>query len=447
MISLIFAQGCEFKLLPKITKLAYRILMHAFESHRQWNAVKEVYSKLRAKGFTALLAGGCVRDLIMGRTPNDFDIATNATPDQASELFPNALMVGKEFGVTIIPYDRFHVEVATFRVDGSYKDGRRPESVKFSTPEEDSRRRDFTVNALFYDLENKKVIDYVGGEADIKAKIIRAVGEPEKRFEEDKLRLLRAVRFAAQLDFEIAPETFTAVKKLHSTVTIVAAERIRDELVKLVKTPSADRGYELLLQSGLGDSIFPELKAAWEFPSSRSKTISHLRGGAASAEIGFLNLFYEASTVVGVDVIRDLLKRLKASNQEIDTVIWALKNKTLIIDSSSIREALLIRALATPYAETAEAFFDSDVGAMGVDRATHEKSKVLREKLKSTALQNTRELPERFITGDDLQKLGVPKGPKLGEFLEEAFNLQLESKLKSRDETLSWVISKKSEYR
>ena len=416
--------------------------MHAFESHRQWNAVKEAYSKLKTAGFQALLAGGCVRDLIMGRTPNDFDIATNATPDQVAAIFPKALLVGREFGVTIIPVEDYKIEIATFRVDGSYKDGRRPDSVTFSTPEEDAKRRDFTVNALFYDLDQKKVVDYVGGEADIKAKLIRAVGEPEKRFSEDKLRLLRAVRFAAQLGFEIEPSTFSAISKLYAAVNVVAQERIRDEFVKLFKAKAAERGLELLLHSKLALSIFPEFKEIWSSSDVIEKTKSHLKGGTDSSEVGFLKLFYEAAQRTGADTVRETLKRLKSSNNEAEAVLWALRNRSLMLESQSVREATLIRALANPNAEIAARFYDAEIGAFGVDQKTHAAAKVLRQKIESTILQGSRTLPERLITGDDLQKLGFQKGRTLGDVLDEAFNLQLEGKLTSRDQALAWAKTK-----
>ena len=217
------------------------------EEHSQWNAVKEVCSRLRDAGFEALLAGGCVRDLIMHREPNDFDVATDATPDQIESLFPKCLLVGKAFGVIILPFDGFQIEVATFREDLQYKDGRRPEGVKFSTPKADAQRRDFTINALFYDPIKREIIDFIDGQADIKAKILRTVGDPNHRFDEDKLRLLRAIRFAAQLDFRIEDGTLRAVETHAKDVSVVSHERIRDELIKLLKSPNRNIGLELLL--------------------------------------------------------------------------------------------------------------------------------------------------------------------------------------------------------
>lgn len=380
--------------------------MHPFAHHRQWNAVQEVYQKLKAAGYQALLAGGCVRDLIMNRKPNDFDIASDAIPDQVGELFPSALLVGREFGVTIIPYEGFQIEVATFRVDGSYKDGRRPETVTFSTPEEDAKRRDFTVNALFYDLGQKQVIDFVNGQADISAKLIRAVGDPERRFTEDKLRLLRAVRFAAQLNFEIEPATFASIKKLASQVLQVSQERIRDELTKLFKATHASRGLELLIETGLMAALLPELGPKFNDKSLLARTLKRLERKTESQESAWLNFLYEPILAHGEKAeatLKTLTKRLKFSNQDADAIFWTFKNRDQFLGPQPKETSpKLIRTLAHPYSSVAEEFFKADV----TDTA-----KNIWNKIHSTTLSNARKLPDRFLNGDDLIALGISKGP------------------------------------
>ena len=192
-------------------------------------------------GFAAFWVGGCVRDFLLGREPQDYDIATDAKPEQVEKLFKRTIAVGRKFGVMIVVEGKHQFQVATFRAEADYRDGRRPTKVVFASAEADAQRRDFTVNGLFYDPVAEKLHDWVGGEKDLRAKIIRTIGPPEERFAEDHLRLLRAVRFAAQLNFEIEPQTFAAVKSLAPKIKLISAERIRDELIKLFAPPQLDR--------------------------------------------------------------------------------------------------------------------------------------------------------------------------------------------------------------
>lgn len=416
--------------------------MHAFESHRQWPAVSQVCATLKAAGFQAWLAGGCVRDLLMNRDPNDFDIATDARPEQVETLFPRALTVGREFGVTILPFDGFHVEVATFRQDGPYIDGRRPANIAFSTPEEDAKRRDFTVNALYFDIDKRQVIDFVGGEADIRARLLRAVGDPDRRFDEDKLRILRAVRFAAQLDFTIEAETLVAVRRRASQVKGVSAERIRDEVLKLMKSPNASRGLRLLRETQLWEVVFPELtmsdRSAAEDEAFRSLE-RRAAGGADSPELAALILLIDFVDAMAPDVsdglvrARAFLKRLRFSNSEADTVLWSLRMKDLFRYPSRSSRAAVARALGHHAASVAESVFTRE-SARDAGRAA------LFAEIRSQILVNGgRELPERFVSGDDLLAMGMSKGPELGRTLEEVFDRQLEGSLTSREMALDWA--------
>src|SRR5271170_7392604 len=220
---------------------------------------REIVARLQHAGFAAFWVGGCVRDFLLGREPQDFDIATDAKSEQVEKIFKRTVAVGKKFGVIVVVENKHQFQVATFRAEADYKDGRRPEKVVFANAEADAFRRDFTVNGLFYDPISKKTHDWVGGEKDLRAKIIRTIGKPEERFAEDHLRLLRAIRFAAQLDFEIEPNTFAAIKSLAPKIKLISAERIRDELLKLFSPPHAARGLVLLHDSGLLEHILPEL--------------------------------------------------------------------------------------------------------------------------------------------------------------------------------------------
>ena len=219
-----------------------------------------VFSKLKAAGYEALLAGGCVRDLLLGCEPKDYDVATSATPDEVEAVFERTIAVGKAFGVIVVQGDECAVEVATFRADGDYSDGRRPDSVRFTNAQEDAKRRDFTINALFLDVDSGEVVDYVDGQIDLTRQIIRAVGDPVQRFKEDKLRLLRAVRFAANLNFKIDDATKAAITGASGDVATCSAERIQAELTKLLVRGNASHGFRLMSETGLLQVILPDIQ-------------------------------------------------------------------------------------------------------------------------------------------------------------------------------------------
>lgn len=414
--------------------------MHPFEKHRQWPAVHQVCATLKAAGFQAWLAGGCVRDLVMNRVPNDFDVATNARPEAVEGLFPQAITVGREFGVTILPFDDFQVEVATFRQDGPYADGRHPSHITFSTPEEDAKRRDFTVNALFFDTEKRTVVDFVGGQADIQARLLRAVGDPDRRFDEDKLRILRAVRFAAQLDFTIEQKTFEAVLRLAPQIKIVATERIRDEVLKLMKSARADLGLTLLRDTGLWAILFPELVAVAEEESTfeklrtrvrKSKSIEPTFATSAAALLLLLD-FVDMDPKPHLSRAQTWLKRLRFSNQETEAVMWSLRMRETFRSPSQVRHAHVIRALGHTHATLAEAIYAGD--------SAQEKDALARfQKIHTDVLGGRRELPARWVSGDDLLQLGTPRGPELGRLLEELYDRQLEGMFQNREQALTWA--------
>jgi len=415
----------------------------SFQSHPQWPAVKSVCETLWQGGYEAVLAGGCVRDLIMGRTPNDFDVATNAKPEEVESLFERSITVGRQFGVTILPFEGFQIEVATFRKDGPYKDGRRPEQIYFSSAQEDAQRRDFTVNALFYDLKNAKVIDYVQGEADIRSKLIRAVGDPEHRFDEDKLRILRAFRFAAQLDFSIESKTLEAAAARAAQIKLVSFERIRDELIKLAKSSGVAKGLELIKDAGLFEHIYPEVQPLlWDPSMFRRWQQSASAGATKKSPEGFstswalANLVYVPALELSFD-IKTVLRRWHCANEQIADLTWLLDERKKLLQNPVSNQAGLIRALGHKRSIFAEAFLK----AQGeVTTATE----ALWAQLHREALSGRRELPERLINGETLKSFGVQPGPRFGDLLEEIFDRQLEGELKTLDDATSWLKKKLS---
>jgi len=365
--------------------------------------------------------------------PSDFDIATDAVPDQVHALFPNALTVGKAFGVTIIPFGDFNLEVATFREDLEYKDGRRPEGVRFSTAEADAKRRDFTANALFYDLQSDKVIDYVGGVEDIKNRILRTVGDPDQRFSEDKLRILRAVRFAAQLDFELEPATYAAVKKRAAEVTQVSRERVRDELQKLLKTPNRIKGLSLLVETGLLKALFPQLaEKVAENVDGWLETFK--RSEKYEDPLLFLALFflpvYESTPQK--DFREIYLRGLRLDNRETEAISFAVKNLKIFLNPHAHREGELVLLLAHQAAPTALAL----AKVMGLEGSEGER---YLESLRKDRLGPRGEKPAPFITGADAQNAGWRPGPEMGTILHEAYLQQLEGKFSNRSEALNWL--------
>lgn len=399
-------------------------------------------ARLKANGYQALLAGGCVRDLLMNRRANDFDVATDATPDQVQALWPNAVMVGKAFGVCILPFPRssvtsesstgFQVEVATFRQDLEYRDGRHPEGVRFSTPEEDAKRRDFTVNALFFDVEMSKVIDFVGGQEDIKRRLIRTVGSPEMRFAEDKLRILRAVRFSAQLGFSIQDATYAAVCTLKEGVSAVSRERIRDELMKLLKAERRVVGLKLLLETELLEVLFPEWALA--IRNSHEKWLNWF--ACASLDVlALLTLFvlpaYQQNGR-SQSFKAALGDQLKLSSQQVSVVWFALKHLTDFAEPDKLRRGELMLLLADPASATAMAvtlaMLPSSASLINGVKASGEK--ILGVEMR---------LPEALINGADAQKFGLKPGAEMGQILREGMLLQLEERFASRDEALAWL--------
>ena len=424
-------------------------------------AAIEIVRRLRAVGHTAYFAGGCVRDMLRGAQPNDYDVATSATPEQMHSLFPRSFEVGARFGVMLVVTDVAQFEVATFRSDDAYEDGRRPASVTFSTPEADARRRDFTVNGLFYDPIQERVLDYVGGRADIQRRLIRCIGEPAARFGEDKLRLLRAVRFASTLGYEIEPGTFAAIQTLAGEITVVSAERIRDELTKMFTGAGAGRGLRLLDASGLLAVVLPEVAAmkGVEQPPEfhpegdvfvhTCQMMDGLREPSVTLAFGTLlhdvgkpptfqrapdRIRFNEHDVVGAQMTEAILRRLRFPNDEIERVVACVENHMRLRHATQMRKSKLKRELARPTFPDELEMHRLDCMASHADLTNYEFLKRAQAETPPEKIA-----PPRLINGDDLLAMGMAPGPGMGELLREARELQLEEKLRNRDEALAWA--------
>jgi poly(A) polymerase len=347
-----------------------------------------------------------------------------------------------------VPYDGFQIEIATFREDLEYKDGRRPEGVVFSSPEADARRRDFTINALFYDIEYRQVIDYVQGEADIWRRVIRTVGEPAHRFDEDKLRLLRAVRFAAQLEFEIAPETFAAIQLLAPQASVVSRERVRDEIVKLFKAEHFMTGLRLLITSGLLASLFPELsarvsvdEAAWLRRFEVMEMWDEVRDVDHDLTTALALFFMPLADAFDEREIREKhLKHLKLDKRQIEAVLFALRARAVFLDPRATREGEVMLLLMNPDAASARTLASVLERVSGSEGESQTENESYLSLLSKRAMgENGQQKVEAFLTGDDAQAAGIAPGPEMGQLLREALLLQLEGQFADREAALTWL--------
>jgi poly(A) polymerase len=383
----------------------------------------EVVSKLQRAGYQALFAGGCVRDELLGLMPADYDIATSARPEEVQAQFRRTHTFGASFGVVEVlgPKDAngewLKVQVATFRSDGNYSDGRRPDSVTFSSPEEDAARRDFTINGLFRDPISGKLWDFVGGEADLNAKVLRAIGNPEERFTEDKLRILRAVRMAARFELTIDPVTLAAAKRMASEIKAVSAERIAEELRKILTNRHRERGVRLLAEVGLVEHILPTVNrdpAEWERTcSALGRLPLH-----ASFELAFTLLFRKA----GPGSIGSIGRQLRLSNDEWNRVSWLWMHNERTFSRDEPRSTLY-PLLAHPAVHE----------LLTLHRAEGTDPDVL-EYLAGLLRDHPPETfnPPRLLTGDDLKAMGLSPGPHFKPLIEEVRALQLDGQLKNR---------------
>ena len=422
-----------------------------------------ICEELIRKGFQALLAGGCVRDLLLGRDPCDYDVATDATPDKVIGLFPESIAVGAQFGVILVPRDGVKVEVATFRSDVSYTDGRRPDAVVYAkSAEQDVQRRDFTINGLLMRHDTGEILDFVGGRDDMNAGIIRAIGNADKRIEEDKLRMLRAVRFAARFSFEIEAETFRSIRKHAKNIHQVSAERVRDELTKMLTEGAAGAAFRLLDQTGLLQMVLPEIAAmkgveqppqyhpegdVWVHTCMMLDGIP--AGSAATLAWGVLlhdvgkpptfrsvaetgdRIRFDGHVEVGVRMGEEICRRLRMSNDDTAQILALIANHMKFKDATQMRASTLKKFVRMLNFEEHMALHKLDCLASHRNLDAYE---FVRDFVAHTPPEQVR--PPRLLTGDDLLYLGFRPGPKFKEVLQAIEDAQLEGAILTREDAL-----------
>jgi poly(A) polymerase len=433
-----------------------------------------IVRELRDRGFSAYLAGGCVRDLVLDREPADYDVATSATPAEVMHIFPRTYAVGAQFGVVLVPALRdgpagervnYATEVATFRSDGAYSDGRHPDQVEFSSSAQlDVQRRDFTINGLLLDPLSREVLDFVGGRQDLERGVVRAIGEPHHRFSEDKLRMLRAVRFAARFGYQIDPRTFAAVGELAAQIHQVSHERIRDEILKMLTEGRARRAFELLDDTGLLEHVLPEIKRmqgvaqppefhpegdVWvhtlllleKLPAGCSKTLAlgvllHDVGKPPTFRVAPDRIRFDQHAEIGTRMAEEICRRFHLSNDETAQVCALVANHMRFGDVMRMKESTLKRFFRLPeFAEHLELHrmdcLSSHRDLSLYDFAKHKFAQMPQEQIR----------PAPLITGHDLITVGYKPGPQFKEWLIAVEDAQLEGTITTREEALGLVKS------
>ncbi len=419
--------------------------------------------KLNKTGHTAFFAGGCVRDKLLGLEPKDYDIATSAVPSEVLGLFPGSNEVGAHFGVVIVKHEGHHTEIATFRTDGSYGDGRRPDSVTFSTPDEDAHRRDFTINGLFEDPETGGIIDHVGGVRDLEAKLIRAIGTPADRFREDALRLLRAVRFSTTLGFPIEPETLAAISDNAHLLDKISPERIRDEFSKIITSPNRRRGLELLVDTGLISHFLPEVlpligcdqPPEWHPEGDvyiHTRIMLEMLAPDAPLELCLATLLHDIAKpptrtidpdgrirfnghdALGAEMAEEILTRLRYPNAVIRDAAHMVSRHMQFMNVQQMRKAKLKRFMSEPT-------FPQEMELHRVDCASSngftDNYDFLNEKAEEFSYEPL--IPPPLVTGKDLIARSLKPGPRFKDILEEIQTEQLENRLTTREAALEYL--------
>lgn len=395
--------------------------------HDAWDAALHTINKLRARGHVALLAGGCVRDRLLHRTPKDYDVVTDATPVRVKQIFPRARQVGAQFGVMLVRRFGHEIEVATFRSDGPYSDGRRPDEVTFGSDEQDARRRDFTINGLFLDPIDGRIIDYVNGRADIEAGIVRTIGDPQQRFAEDHLRMLRAVRFTARLGFHMEQATATAIKRLAQRLTHISPERIWMELEMILSDPTRVRGWSLLMETGIRAHLTP----AWP-PSGDDDLVVRARLAALPPHRIDPSLALSAALCDRTpDQARKVCRGLRLSNKLSHAVVWMIRSLPEVHNEPGLELADLKLLMAEqPWPHLLE-LLRADLTAGSADLEPHER--VCR---RAAAIPANEVAPPPLITGDDLCDMGMSPGIRMGEVLTAIRRAQLNEQIVGQEQAL-----------
>jgi len=421
--------------------------------------------RLRGAGFEALFAGGCVRDLLLGLEPEDYDVATSARAGEVEALFRRTVGVGAQFGVIKVLGEGGDTEVATFRSDGAYVDHRHPSKVRFSDARGDASRRDFTINGMFLDPETDEVIDHVGGRADLEARRIRAIGDPDARFDEDRLRLLRAVRFAARFGFDIEDATWRSIVAHADSIRDIAWERIGDEVVKILRDGAARRGFELLASCGLLEAILPEVAAmrgvqqspehhpegdvfvhtllCLEKLDSREHDVPvalavllHDVAKPSCAETGTdgrIRFFGHCER--GAEMAREICRRLRRSGDTSEKVAWLVKNHLRHMQASEMRVSTLKRFLGEPEIESLLEVVRIDASSGSGDLTSWQ---YCVDRLAAFSAEEVR--PDALLRGQDLIDLGYTPGPGFKRLLDEAFDAQLEGEFHDASSARDWLL-------
>ncbi len=419
-----------------------------------------ILTRLRGLGYEAYFVGGSVRDLLLKKKPKDFDIATNATPNIVEKTFPRTVPVGAQFGVMLVVEEGLSFEVATFRSDKGYQDGRHPSRIEFTNAKEDAIRRDFTVNGLFYDPIQKKVLDWVGGQNDLKKRVIRAIGDPNKRFAEDKLRLLRAIRFASVLGFKIESKTMASIRKLAPQIKVVSQERIREELIKMFTGPDPGLAMRLLDKAGLLKVILPEVEKMKGVQQPRKY---HPEGDVYKHTLMLMDQLENASTVlafacllhdvgkpatfkrsdrirfnghdrVGARMTEAILTRLRFSNDLKEQIVACVDGHMRFKDVKQMKQSTLKKFMQRSTFETELIQHKIDCIASHGDISNW---RFLNKKLKEFSADQIRPMP--LLNGRDLIGAGFTEGPKIGQILKAVEEKQLDGQLASKEEALDWI--------
>jgi putative nucleotidyltransferase with HDIG domain len=427
------------------------------------DAAAEIVARLRAAGYLAYFVGGCVRDLLLGRSPKDFDVATSAPPDQVLTLFEKTFAVGAHFGVVLVCSGDIVTEVATFRSDGAYSDGRRPDAVQFSTsPEEDVKRRDFTINGMMLDPVDNSVLDFVGGMQDLQTGLIRAIGDPAERFIEDKLRLLRGVRFAARFAFELEPATARAMEQLAPAVDQVSRERVREELTRMLTEGRARRAFELLDATGLLAQVLPEvvkMKGVAQPPQYHPEgdvwvhtlllldglsagcpmalawaALLHDVGKPATFRVAPDRIRFDGHVDVGVRIAEEICRRLRFPNYETEQILSLIANHMRFADVRKMKESTLKRFFRLEH-------FDQHLALHRLDcLASHgslELYDFARQRFETLPEEQVR--PHLLLSGKDLVEAGYRPGPQFSKMLALAEDAQLEGVVHTREQALAII--------
>jgi poly(A) polymerase len=420
-----------------------------------------IVKRLREHGYESYFAGGCVRDMLLKKPPQDYDITTNAHPDEIVKIFPQTIPVGAQFGVMLVLVEDQPFEVATFRHDGPYLDGRRPSHVRYGSLREDILRRDFTINGMVYDPLQDQVIDWVEGEKDLKNKRIRAIGKPRERFEEDRLRMVRAIRFAASLDFSVDEGTFAAIRELASTIGVISWERIGDETTRILTEGGARKGFELLDETGLLKVLLPEIEAMKGVEQSPDhhpegdvfihtmRTLSYLDSPTETLAYGCLlhdvgkpvcvrreneRLTFYGHTERGAEMAEEILRRLKRSRATWERVAYLVRNHLRHLQAPNMRVSTLKRFLGEEGIDELLELTRIDALSANGDLQYYQFCKQKLTELKKEEIH-----PKPLLRGKDLIAMGFSPGPIFHEILRQLEEAQLGGELSSRAEAIEWV--------